>query len=277
MPKVIDREEWILLGLRGLNEGKWPPGAAVPAKGRQASGEEGGNSPTIEEAGEILGVTRSSFNSYFGNIATYHAEICKRWAADKRAARERDEHQARGVIEEPVRRLRRRRSAAAATAEGDRMMRVWSATATMSRPVFGAAIAEEALEAERAPVLEATTADLADLGLSEDDAPLVARLLLPEFGLGPGEPSVPFSDEEGFDTLLAIFARSVREDLMTVMTVEVEGPPGSGPTTVMVVKGPGGKAVDPHKLAALAGQFASEIEADGDPAAAVPAAGPAEG
>ena len=101
MPKVIDREAWIGLGLRGLGEGKWPPGAAVPAKGRQASGEGGGNSPTIEEAGEALGVTRSSFNSYFGNIATYHTEICKRWAAERKAVRERDEHQARGVREEP--------------------------------------------------------------------------------------------------------------------------------------------------------------------------------
>ena len=91
----------------------------------------------------------------------------------------------------------------------------------------------------RRPLAAALAAALADLGLAPADAALMTRLLLREYGCGPGDPTVPPGDDAEFTSLIALVARTVRDDLLTVTEVPlIAGDPG-GPLVMCITSEPG--------------------------------------
>jgi AcrR family transcriptional regulator len=224
-----------------LSEGKYPPEVK------------------IDEAANALRVTKGSLYQHFRNADDWYAAVITRWAEDR--TRDRDQVGSRvHLIQDPLDRLRFLRRGADANAVPDRAMRSWAATATSFRPLPGAVLAAEALEQVRQPVLEGISVALTDLGLAGSAAAVMARVLVSEFGFGPGQPAIPPGDDAGFDTLLAVTARAVRDDLLSATEVEIaEADQGSESVVMCIVtRVPSGRGGQPDlkQLAAQARQFA---------------------
>jgi AcrR family transcriptional regulator len=230
----VSADEWVEYCMRLLAEGKY---LAELRLDELTAGRE---------------VTKGAFYTHFANLEELHEAVIGQWAEDRRRATARDLRQIR-VIAEPVQRLWFLRTAAKASADADQSMRTWSGTADAFRPARGAVHAAAALRQAREPILAVTIAALSDLGLTAGEASLMGKVLLREFGVGPGDPSVPLADDEAFAALLSIVTRTVptvRDDQLATVRVEVEDAvPGSGPMAVVVVQSPDARPFDPQELA----------------------------
>jgi len=223
----IDRKAWVNAALDGVRAGKYPPEIV------------------IKELAAELKVTSGSFYQHFDNAADWYEASMEEWGAERQKSTRDVVHYAR-QFRDRRERIMSYRTAAKGNAVADKPIRTWSATASAFSPGPGAAAADAALQTARQPILEALEDDLTHLGLAPRKAGLAARVLLREFGLGPGDPSVPLDDDDGFAELLDLFVPSKFEALK----VPVKDLAGSRAVAhIVVMQAEGGGPVDAGELA----------------------------
>lgn len=240
MTKLVDYVDWVRHGLSMLNGGSHP------------------GDVTIDAAAAMLGVTKGSFSHYFKNSDEWFTAVIAEWSAHRREELANAAMYTR-VITDPLQRLKTLRLRAANSAQADAAMRNWAATAGGQRPQTGAVAAGEALRAVREVFLEEAVTALRDLGLAQGEPELLAQVLVREFGSGPGDPSIPLTDEAGFDRLLAVIARSVRSRSLTKANVQLATENGSAATVLVFVAQPKGDSpIDTDALKEVATSFLQE-------------------
>lgn len=240
MSKLVDYVGWVRHGLSMIEGGSHPADV------------------TIDAAAAMLGVTKGSFSHYFKNSEEWFTAVIAKWSEQRRQELVTAAMYTQ-VITDPLQRLKTLRLRAANSAKSDAAMRNWAATAGGLRPQTGAVAAAEALRAVRAVFLTETVTALRDLGLAQGEPELLAQVLVREFGSGPGDPSIPLTDEAGFDRLLAIIARSVRSRSLTRANVKLATESGQGSTVVIFVAQPqGDEPIDTDALKEVTPSFLRE-------------------
>jgi hypothetical protein len=201
----------------GPRQGTWVEvGLAILDGGSPLSGI------SLADAERRLGALPGSAAADFPDgTGSWHAAVAA-WLASLAVPRRQP-----GQARDPLDTLRDLRRAADDAAAARRAMRDWAAVQPAA-----AAVLEEArglLEGE-------LTAALEDLGLSAAEAVVMARVLVREFGCGPGHPAVPPGDDAGFELLLALVARTVRDELLAAVEVAVDLPGAPGSTVSVVTR-----------------------------------------
>lgn len=248
----IDRKAWVNAALAGLREGKYPPEIVIKALAAE------------------LEVTSGSFYQHFENAQEWYEASTREWGAERQERSRAAVDYAR-QFRDPLERITSYRTAAKATAAADQAMRTWAATASAFSPGPGAPEAEKALKAARQPILEVLPFDLSHLGLGDRKARLATTALLREFGLGPGDPSIPLDDDDDFAELLSFFVVPPK-----TVKLPVEDLAGSRAVAhIVVMQAAGAGPIDAEELAErTAEMFGPALRAAAD--APTAAAGAAE-
>lgn len=244
-----DRDEWIALGIRMLDEGR------VPAEIGYA------------RAAAEIGVGIGSFNHHFGKkkggegVAEWHAAIIAKWHDDHKNARA---EQAIELTGDPEEKLLRLRLAAERHAARDGAMRRWAAYVAADTPVSCADKAQEALMESDKEIFADVEAALLDMGLPPRQVEALALVLAPEVGCG--WPQVPVGDSEKFRALIEVpllAAQAARPSAARV--VEVTGDDGEVVLGVVAIR-PG---ADASEIEAGVRQLAQRIRPGGRTGTAV--------
>lgn len=244
MPKVVERRDWVALGLRYLDSGQLP------------------SEVTIEEAAAYFGVGKGSFYTHFGTVDDYYNAIIEQYEADrtKSSAAAKSDH-----VAEPTASLWMLFADAADSGTRDLTVRRWASLAdgtTQPRgmsPARGAVRAAEAVTKYGEACVERATALLEDWGFPPSEAAALAMLLAPAVGA----PAAPALRKDAFGQVLAALGRAVPRDIPTTEVDLDEDHPGR--VVMIIAEQPG--SIGKDELVRRAQAVFGDLDA---PADAVP-------
>lgn len=180
---------------------------------------------SVAEMCRLLGVVEESFYGHFRDVGEFHAAVAAHWLGDRIAGLPGP---AAGIVRDPVDRIRMIRAALAGTAARDAAVRRWAAT----DPAAAAAAAEAARV-----LTSHLKAALTDLGLADRESAALADWLAAALQV-----EAKALDREGFETLLAVWARAAA---IPSEAPAVEAVPGAEPgQTVYFAAPPRGLTTD---------------------------------